>query len=127
MSRRPLLAPERMSAKATELVESFHSDVVREVVSAVDADPLVVVGMAQNPVVKKARATLDAAGLKYRYLEYGSYLSQWKRRLAIKLWSGWPTFPQVFVKGQLIGGCDQLVAGLADGSVKKALGGGAGS
>jgi hypothetical protein len=36
----------------------------------------------------------------HTYLEYGSYFSKWKERLAIKLWSGWPTFPQVFVDGR---------------------------
>jgi glutaredoxin-related protein len=29
------------------------------------------------------------------------------------MWSGWPTFPQVFVKGALIGGFNDLKA-LAD-------------
>ena len=56
------------------------------------------------------------------YLEYGSYFSEWKRRLAIKLWSGWPTFPQVFVRGTLLGGEDATVAALADGSLKQRLG-----
>ncbi|MDB4971522.1 MAG: hypothetical protein JWN44_7211, partial [Myxococcales bacterium] len=44
-----------------------------------------------------------------------------KRRLAIKLWSGWPTFPQVFVRGTLLGGEDATVAALTDGSLKHAL------
>ena len=42
------------------------------------------------------------------YLEYGSYFSQWRRRLAIKMWTGWPTYPQVFVKGVLVGGFTEL-------------------
>jgi glutaredoxin-related protein len=59
----------------------------------------------------------------YKYLEYGSYLSQWKTRLAIKLWSGFPTFPQVYVNGTLIGGEDLTKAALADGSLESQLGG----
>jgi monothiol glutaredoxin len=32
----------------------------------------------------------------------------WQERLAIKMWSGWSTYPQVFVKGILIGGASDL-------------------
>jgi monothiol glutaredoxin len=42
-------------------------------------------------------------------LSYGNYFSKWKQRLAIKLWSGWPTYPQIFIDGKLIGGCDDLI------------------
>ena len=41
-------------------------------------------------------------------LLYGSYLGDWRRRLAIKMWSGWPTYPMVFVKGVLVGGSSEL-------------------
>jgi glutaredoxin-related protein len=64
--------------------------------------------MRQNPFPKRARRLLDAAGIGYRYLEYGSYLGEWRRRLALKMWSGWSTFPMVFVRGVLIGGADEL-------------------
>ena len=37
-------------------------------------------------------------------------------------WSGWPTFPQVFVKGTLIGGFTELQGKLEDGSLKSELG-----
>lgn len=97
----------------------FHSDVVEEVKKAVANDNVVIVGMGWNPVVKKARRILDEKKISYTYLEYGNYLTAWRKRLAIKLWSGWPTFPQVFVKGTLVGGCTDLEAALADGSFQK--------
>ena len=96
-------------------------NVVTEVSAAVERDALVVVGMARNPFVKKARKALTAAGIEFTYLEYGSYTKQWKPRLAIKLWSGWPTFPQVYVRGSLIGGNQELQAALADGSLASRL------
>jgi glutaredoxin-related protein len=65
---------------------------------------MVVVGMTQNPVVKSVRKQLSQAGIDYFYLEYGSYFSQWYRRLTLKMWTGWPTFPMVFVEGVLVGG-----------------------
>jgi monothiol glutaredoxin len=98
--------------------EALRADVVREVREAVARDPVVVVGMAQNPHVRNIRRALDDAGVAYTYLEYGSYFSRWRERLAIKLWSGWPTFPQVFARGVLIGGEDLARAALTDGSLK---------
>ena len=94
-----------------------------KVAAAVSSDAVVVVGMAQNPFVKKARQALTEAGVPFTYLEFGSYLKAWKERLAIKMWSGWPTFPQVFVRGVLVGGHDDVVAMLADGSLKGRLNG----
>ena len=81
---------------------------VAEVQAAIAAHPLVVVGMGLNPFPRKARRLLDAAGIPYHYLSYGNYFSQWRPRLALKLWSGWSTFPLVFVKGTLIGGANDL-------------------
>ena len=93
-----------------EKQSKFHADVVAEVQSAVVKHPVVVVGMAQNPHVKQARRFFEAKGVKFEYLEYGSYLSKWKERLAIKMWSGWPTFPQVYVHGVLLGGHSDILA-----------------
>jgi monothiol glutaredoxin len=107
------IAPAALSA-----MEGFHADVVKEVQEAVRREPVVVVGMAQNPHVRNVRRALDEAGVAYKYLEYGSYFSKWKERLAIKLWSGWPTFPQVFVGGTLIGGEDLTKRAIADGKLK---------
>jgi glutaredoxin-related protein len=121
MSQRQTLSPDRIRPEAGRKIAEHHADVVREVSEAVTKHDVVVVGMAQNPHVRNVRKALDGAGVAYTYLEYGSYLSQWQRRLAIKLWSGWPTFPQVFVRGVLFGGEDLTKAALADGSLKAAL------
>src|SRR6266567_929247 len=82
-----------------------HVDIVREVQAAID---VVVVGMNMNPVPKKARKALETAGIPHMYLEYGSYLGGWRRRNALKMWTGWPTFPMVFVKGVFVGGATDL-------------------
>jgi monothiol glutaredoxin len=121
MSTRPLLAPNDTTDSVREAQAALGREVLDEVRRTVERDPLVVVGMAQNPFVKRARRALEEAGLSFTYLEYGSYLSGWRSRLAIKMWSGWPTFPQVFVKGVLIGGFDDTVKALADGSLKQRL------
>ena len=100
---------EPVSSAAPKAVTHFPTSSADEVASTVSRDKVVVVGMAQNPFVKRARQLLDAEGVKFTYLEYGSYLSKWKERLAIKLWAGFPTFPMVFVDGTLMGGHAELV------------------
>jgi len=114
-----MIAADKVSPEADAVVAGFHRGIVDEVAAAVARDPVVVVGMAQNPVVKKARQLLDEEGVKFTYLEYGSYLSQWKQRLAIKLWAGFPTFPMVFIDGVLVGGHSELVKLKAAGKLKK--------
>jgi monothiol glutaredoxin len=118
---RKLLDPSRLSPGATERLAKFHPEVIAEVQQAIEAEALVVVGMAQNPHVKNVRKALAAAAIPFTYLEYGSYVSKWRERLAVKLWSGWPTFPQVFLNGHLLGGEDLTLAALKDGSLKKQL------
>lgn len=113
---------ERVLPAAAEKMSQRHAETIEEVERAIEKHPVVVVGMAQNPHVRRARKALESAGIDFEYLEYGSYLGEWQRRLSIKLWSGWPTFPQVFVKGQLVGGADQTQAALADGTIKSLLG-----
>ena len=119
---RPILEEKHIHPAIRHIVAHQHVDIVQEVVAAIAAHPVVVVGMAQNPMPKKARKALDAAGVTYHYLEYGSYFNNWRRRNVLKMWCGWPTFPMVFVKGQLIGGADDLQRLMANGEIKKMLG-----
>jgi glutaredoxin-related protein len=118
---RPVLGEAQIHPAIRERVASHHQDIIQEVQAAVAAKPVVVVGMEMNPMPKKARKALDAAGVKYEYLEYGSYLNTWRRRNALKMWTGWPTFPMVFVKGSLVGGAADVEALIASGELKKLL------
>jgi glutaredoxin-related protein len=104
-----------------ETIAKHHADIVREVQEAVSATDVVVVGMGQNPFPKKARRALEAQGIAFRYLEYGNYLRDWRRRNALKMWTGWPTFPMIFVKGVLVGGADDLERLIANGELRTML------
>jgi monothiol glutaredoxin len=121
MKDRYILPTEKISELAQVSISKFHGDIVLNVKNTVEREKVVVVGMKQNPVVKQARSLLESHNVAYSYLEYGSYFSKWKERLAIKLWSGWPTFPQIFVKGILIGGYSDLKVELSNGDLQKRL------
>lgn len=118
---RPLLDESRLHPAIRDTVEHLHAEVVHNVQAASMSNAVLVVGMAGNPFCRRARKALDAAAVPHHYLEYGSYLSQWRARLALKMWSGWPTFPMVFVKGVLIGGASDLATLIASGELKRLL------
>lgn len=119
---RPILDESRIHPAIRGTIARWNHAIVAEVQAAVAANAVVVVGMAQNPFPTRARKALDTAGQPYKYLEYGSYFGQWRPRSALKMWTGWPTFPMVFVKGTLVGGASELRALIDSGELKSMLG-----
>ena len=119
---RSILDEAHIHTAIRETVANNHADIVQEVQNAIAKNDIVVVGMAQNPMPKKARKLLDQQQFNYKYLEYGSYLGEWRRRNALKMWTGWPTFPMVFVKGVLVGGANDVQKLIETGELKKLLG-----
>jgi monothiol glutaredoxin len=118
---RHLLPEDRIDPSIRDTITASHSDIVEEVEAAIAAHPVVVVGMKQNPFPRRARKALRTAGIEFHYLEYGSYLSTWRRRTALKMWTGWPTFPMVFVHGVLIGGAAEVQKMIDSGELAKRL------
>jgi len=119
---RPILEERQIHPSIREKVANNRVAIVKEVQEAIAANDVVVVGMGINPAPKKARKLLDAAGIPYKYLEYGSYFKEWRRRTALKMWTGWQTFPMIFVKGTLIGGASDMEKLLASGELQRMLG-----
>ena len=118
---RAILDEAQIHPAVRDRIADHHADIVREVQAAIAQHAVVVVGMRQNPYPRKARKALDAAGIAHQYLEYGSYFSDWRRRTALKMWTGWSTLPLVFVKGTLVGGADELQRMIASGELKTLL------
>lgn len=114
---RPLLDEDHIHPAIRQKVATHEQAIVREVQTAVAQHPVVVVGMGMNPYPKKARRALQRAGIAHQYLEYGNYFSAWRQRNALKLWTGWPSFPMVFVNGVLVGGADDLVKLIKSGEM----------
>ena len=118
---RTILDESRLHPAIRDVVANRHADIVHNVQAAANANPVLVVGMAGNPYCRRARQSLDAAGVADQYHEYGSYFGQWRRRTALKMWPGWPTFPMVFVGGQLVGGADDLGRLITSGELQRLL------
>ncbi|GFP98290.1 monothiol glutaredoxin-s17 [Phtheirospermum japonicum] len=63
------------------------------------------------------------SALKEEGLEFGSFdiLGDEEVRQGLKTFSNWPTFPQLYYKGELIGGCDIVMEMRGSGELKDAL------
>jgi len=118
---RNILAEDRIHPAIRDRIADHHADIVREVEAAIAGNSVVIVGMKRNPFPRKARKALDERSIPYQYLEYGSYLNQWRRRNALKMWTGWPTFPMIFVQGVLIGGASDLERLIESGELARML------
>jgi glutaredoxin-related protein len=116
---RNILAEENIHPSVREKVDGSHRAIVDAAKALVENGGVVVFGMGQNPHCRKIRSALTAGGVSFVYQEYGSYLGEWRPRTAIKMWTGWPTFPMVFVDGCLVGGASDAIALLESGELKK--------
>lgn len=100
---------------------AYHADLIEEVARAVAENDVVVVGVSGLQPGKKAKRILDEQKIAYRYLEYGSYFAGWRRRLALKMWLNWSTFPLVFIKGTFVGGASDLAKLVASGELPRLM------
>jgi len=121
MPIRPILAESNLSQPVQSALENFNRDIVREVQETIARERVVIIGMRWNEACTAARRLMKANNVPFTYLEYGGYFSEWRRRLALKMWTGWPTFPMVFVRGTLVGGASDAKKAFADGTIQALL------
>lgn len=61
---------------------------------------------------------LKACNVDYGYIDV---IAEPEIRQSLPKYSNWPTFPQVFVQGELIGGCDIVMEMFQKGELKTLL------
>ena len=105
---RYILDESKIHPSIRSVISSNNRDFVEDIIRVVESTPIVVIGMGINPACKNACKLLTKQGLEFQYLEYGNYFKEWRKRNALKMWTGWKTFPMVFVNGVLIGGAEDL-------------------
>lgn len=64
-------------------------------------------------------AALRAVGAEFAYV---NIFEDPEIREGLKAYSNWPTFPQLYVNGELIGGCDITLELYESGELKEILG-----
>jgi monothiol glutaredoxin len=76
-------------------------------------------GTPQQPACgfsMRTSGALNALGVKYAALDI---LPDPRIRQELSELSGWPTIPQLFVNGELVGGCDIVTELYQDGKLKE--------
>jgi monothiol glutaredoxin len=63
-------------------------------------------------------AALQHLGARFHYV---NIFEDDEMRDALKRFSNWPTYPQLYVKGELVGGCDIAMQMYRSGELKQAL------
>ena len=82
-------------------------------------------GTAQFPMCGfsgRAIQTLQAAGADPRQIATVNVLEDEAIRQGIKEYSNWPTIPQLYVRGEFIGGSDILMEMYESGELKQLVG-----
>ncbi|KAG7571442.1 hypothetical protein FFLO_00625 [Filobasidium floriforme] len=103
------------------------SDQARKLIDdAVRQNPLVVFmkGTPDAPQCGFSRAVcqiLDVQGVSPDKLKSFNCLADQELREGIKEYSEWPTIPQVYVKGEFVGGCDIILSMHQSGELEKLL------
>src|SRR6202451_1437205 len=105
-------------------------DVEQKIRTELDSSP-VVLFMKGTPAFPQCGfsaqtvAALRAVGAQFKHV---NIFEEPEMREALKRLSNWPTYPQLYVKGELIGGCDIALEMYKSGELKKLLAeGGAGA
>lgn len=115
------LAKENGASSQTESSKSDLSHSLKErLQQLVDSHPvfLFMKGSPEQPKCGFSRKVVDV--LKDEGIKFGSFdiLSDNEVRDGMKKFSNWPTFPQLFCKGELLGGCDIVIAMHESGELK---------
>ncbi len=83
-------------------------DVIERIRGIVDAHPIVLFmkGTPQFPMCGFSSRTAQALKALDSSFHSVNVLEDPEVRANLPRYSSWPTFPQLFIKGELIGGCD---------------------
>ncbi len=109
---------------------AFHPDATKETVidgveKAVKSNKILLMmkGTPQLPACGYSRMVVEV--LKYYKVDDYAFLNVLKSevvRLHAKEYADWPTYPQLFVNAELIGGCDIVMEMHKEGLLEKELG-----
>jgi len=98
-------------------------DVVERIKSVIEGSPVVLFmkgtpDFPQCGFSAQTVAALRAVGAEFSYI---NIFEEPELRDALKRYSNWPTYPQLYVNGELVGGCDIALELYKSGELKKLL------
>lgn len=98
-----------------------YTELLTNLANQIETDTVVVIDISNGAYIEKIDSIFRMKGLEISYVEVGTPFTKIQERDAIKAWSGWHTFPQIFVNGYLIGGHEELRKAFDDGTLDKII------
>lgn len=98
-------------------------DAIERIKSQVESNPVLLYmkgtpDFPQCGFSGRAVQILEQCGVEFAYV---NVFEDPEIRENLKVYSNWPTFPQLFVKGELVGGSDIMLQLFQDGELQKLL------
>ena len=99
----------------------MNEDLRNTIESQINGHPIVLYmkGTPDFPMCGFSAQTVAALRALGAEFEHVNILEEPDLRDGLKAYSSWPTFPQLYVNGELIGGCDIAVEMYNNGELKK--------
>ena len=99
-------------------------DVMAEIKDEIAANKVIVYmkGSPSFPMCGFSARTVEVLRATGRPFAHVNILEDAEKREAIKVYSNWPTLPQVYIDGELVGGCDIVEELAASGELAQLLG-----
>ena len=96
-------------------------DIIEDIKKSINKNPIVLFmkgtpDMPQCGFSMRTSEALKACGAEFTYVDI---LSNPEIRKNLPSISNWPTFPQVFINGELVGGCDIVLNLYQTGELQK--------
>lgn len=96
-------------------------DTMEQIKQAVESNPIILFmkGSPQFPQCGFSGRTvqvLQACGAEFSYVDV---LANPEVRALLPQYSNWPTFPQLYINGELVGGCDIILELSESGELQK--------
>jgi Grx4 family monothiol glutaredoxin len=111
------------AAAAAAAADAGGGDLNARLAALVKSEPVMLFmkGTRDEPRCGFSRKVVDAVGATG--VPFGTFdiLSDEDVRQGLKEYSNWPTYPQLYANGELVGGCDIVLEMASDGSLKEAL------
>ena len=98
-------------------------EVVDRIKDQVESNPVIIYmkGTPQMPMCGFSSRASEALKQCEKEFAYVNIIADPEVHENLPRFSEWPTFPQLFIKGELVGGCDIIMELAASGELKKMI------
>jgi monothiol glutaredoxin len=120
-ARRGLQSPAILNSVLTQIIEGKGMDVMEKIDATVKENPVVIFmkGTPQLPQCGYSSRTAQALAACGQEFAHVNVLADPDVFQNLPRYANWPTFPQVYINGELIGGCDITLELYQKGELQK--------